>query len=59
MATSTTTTDKKNGQQKKSRTSRLTTNDKLVLKRARVLPRGKRVAPKKEITDESNATTRK
>jgi hypothetical protein len=59
MATSATTNRKKNSGEKKSSTIRLTTNDKLVLKRARVLPRGKTVAPKKETTDESNATTRK
>jgi len=59
MAASTTTNPKKTGVEKKADAIRLTTNDKQVLKRARVLPRSKKTALKKETSDESDATTRK
>lgn len=54
MATSTPTNQKKNSGAKKSDAVRLTPNDKLVLKRARVLPRGKRMAPKKNGAEKGN-----
>lgn len=54
-----TTTDKKTRSGKHKKATHLTPNDKLVLKRARVLSHGKINRHKKAVEHESTTTTRK